>query len=211
MPRKPQTAEQIAARVAKAKATKAAKKAAALEQIGATAPKPLKKLRKIRNLTAEQKKAAADRLAAAREARASNAPSQNTTIAEEVRLLPDDNVFSLKNVRLGIKTNKELLVSMRKYKDSKEASERAQYTNIETYVANLESYLRTGCYTDFRYGENGQNRVTYVCRAMAYHSDGRPKRSVGVIYPDIGLYTQEMYDEDHHKAEIKTRPKKKAA
>lgn len=197
MARKPQTQEQIAARVAKAQATKAAKKNAALAQMGVAAKKPTKKARKARVMTAEQKQAAIARLAAARE---SKGPSTNTMIDADVRNLPDDDMFSLKNVRQWIKTNKELLVAMKGMKDSKEASERASYNNVETYVANLEAYLRSGHYTDLRYGEHGQNTVKYICRAMAYYADGTPKRSVGVMYPDIGLYTQEMEDNDRRKA-----------
>lgn len=195
MARKPQTKEEIAARVAKAQATKAAKKAAALEIVGAPA-RAKKSYKPARKMTPEQKQAAAARLAAAREAKG---PSQNTMIDSDVRSLSDDDVFSLKNVRQWIKTNKELLVAMKGMKESKEASERAAFTNVETYVANLETYLRSGHYADFRYGEHGQNKVLYVCRAMAYYLDGTPKRSVGVVYPDIGLYTQEMEDDDRRK------------
>lgn len=197
MPRQPQTKEQIAARVAKAQATKAAKKTAALAQMGVAATKSPKKFRKGRKLTDDQKKAAAARLAAARE---SKGPSQNSMIDADVRNLPDDDFFSLKNVREWIKTNKQLLVAMKGMQDSKEASERAAYSNVETYIANLEAYLRSGHYTDFRYGERGQSKVKYICRAMAYYADGTPKRSVGVMYPDIGLYTQEMEDNDRRKA-----------
>lgn len=197
MPRQPQTPEQIKARVAKAQATKAAKKAAALGQMGlAPVRKSSKKVRKARVLTDGQKQAAVARLAAAREARG---PSQNSMIAEEVRQLPNDDIFSLNNVRSWIKTNKELLAAMKGMKESKEASERASYANVESYIANLEAYLRSGAYTDFRYGEHGQNKVLYVCRAMAYYADGTPKRSVNVVYPDIGLYTQEMEDADRLK------------
>lgn len=198
MPRQPQTKEQIAARVAKAQATKAAKKNAALAQMGVAVTKTSKKTSyPTRKLTAEQKAAAAARLAAAREAKG---PSQNMLIDPHVRNLPDDDIFSLKNVREWIKTNKQLLFAMKGMRESKEASERAAYMNVETYVANLEAYLRGGHYMDFRFGEHGQNKVTYICRAMAYYADGTPKRSVGVMYPDIGLYTQEMEDNDRRKA-----------
>ena len=197
MPRQPQTKEQIAARVAKAQATKAAKKTAALAQMGVAVTKQTKKLRKGRQLTSEQKQAAVARLAAAREAKG---PSQNSLIDADVRNLPDDDMFSLKNVREWIKVNKQLLIAMKGMQDSKDAAERASYTNVETYVANLEAYLRNGHYTDFRYGAHGQNKVKYICRAMAYHANGTPKRSVGVIYPDIGLYTVEMEDNDRRKA-----------
>lgn len=197
MARQPQTKEQIAARVAKAQATKAAKKSNALAQMGVVAKTSKKKSYQSRKLTTEQKAAAVARLAAAREAKG---PSQNAMIDVDVRNLPDDDTFSLKNVRQWIKTNKDLLGAMKGMKESKESSERARYANVESYVANLEAYLRSGHYLDFRFGENGQNKVTYVCRAMAYYANGYPKRSVGVLYADIGLYTQEMDDDDRRKA-----------
>lgn len=196
MARRPQTKEQIASRVAKAQATKAAKKNAALAEMGVSAKKTSYKA-KARSMTVEQKQAAVARLAAAREAKG---PSLNTMVDPEVRALPDDNIFSLINVRRWIKTNKELLVAMKGMKESKDSGERASYANVEAYVANLEAYLRNGCYADFRYGEHGQNKVKYVCRGMAYYLDGTPKRSVNVVYPDIGLYTQEMEDNDRRKA-----------
>jgi hypothetical protein len=46
---------------------------------------------------------------------------------------------------------------------------------------------------------NGTNKVTYVSAGMAYYTNGTPKRSVGVIYPDIGQYTQEMEDDDRNR------------
>lgn len=196
MARKPQTKEQIAARVAKAQATKAAKKTSALAQMGVVAKTTKKTSYRTRKLTAEQKAAAAARLAAAREAKG---PSQNTMVDSDVRNLPDEHILSLKNVRQWIKTNKELLVSLKSLKDSKEASERAKYNDIETYVANLESYLRNGVYLDFRYGEHAQSKIKYVCSAMAYYANGKPKRTAGVIYPDIGLYTQEMENDDRRQ------------
>jgi len=195
MARKPQTAEQIAARVAKMKATKAAKKAAALEQIGAKTTKP-KKVRTKRTMTAAQKAAAAERLQKAREAKG---PSTNSTIDETVRNLPSDDLFSLTNVRQWIKTNKQLLQAMRDFKNSKDSSERARYTDIETYVANLEAYLRTGVYLDHRYGEERQSKVKMVSVAMSYYPDGTPKRSAGVWYSDIGVYTDEMAQRDHEQ------------
>jgi hypothetical protein len=105
MPRTPLTEEQIKARTAKMKATKAANKAKAMEAVGYV-PTKIKKVRKKRKMTEEQKAAAVARLAKARENRG---PSQNKLIAEEVRNLPDENPLSLKNVRSWIKENKELL------------------------------------------------------------------------------------------------------
>lgn len=189
MARKPLTKEQIAARTAKAQATKAAKKKAALELMGETTTRKPTKIRKKRTMTAAQKKAAAERLAAARKNRG---PSQNKMIDEHVRNLPDDNPLSLKNVREWIKENKQLLSSIKTSKMSKDAAERLFYQRVETYVFNLESYLRNGVYLDMFYGSQMQNKIQHRVVAMAYNKDGTPKRTVGYWYPDIGLYTEEM-------------------
>jgi hypothetical protein len=191
MARKPLTKEQMEAKVAKMKATKAANKAKALEAVGFV-PTKMKKVRKKRVMTEEQKAAAAARLAKARENRG---PSQNKLIDENVRNLPDENPLSLVNVRSWIKENKELLSSIKTFKDSKDAKERMQYISVQTYVQNLEGYLRNGVYLDNRFGSQGQNKIQYRVTNMAYYPDGTPKRTVGYMYPDIGLYTQEMAED----------------
>lgn len=195
MNRRKLTPEEMAAKVAKMKATKAAKKAAALEQVGYTPTK--KKFRKKRNMTEEQKQAARERLA---KARANRGPSTNKLIAENVRNLPDDNPLSLKNVRPWLKENKELLSSIRMNKNSSDAKARAQYQRVETYVANMESYLRNGVWLDMFYGSQGQSKIQYRVqrKGMAYHSDGTPKRTVGFFYEDLGTYwTKEMEVNDN--------------
>lgn len=191
MTRRKLTPEEMAAKVAKMKATKAAKKAAALEQVGFT-PTKIKKVRKKRTMTEEQKQAARDRLA---KARANRGPSTNKLIAENVRNLPDDNPLSLKNVRPWLKENKELLASIRSFKDSKDPKERASYQKTETYVSNIESYLRHGVWVDLFYGSQQQHRIKnrVSIKGMAYYADGTPKRTVGYYYEDIGSeWTKEM-------------------
>ena len=191
MARKPLTKEQMEAKVAKMKATKAANKAKALEAVGFV-PTKMKKVRKKRVMTEEQKAAAVARLAKARENRG---PSQNKLIDENVRNLPDENPLSLKNVREWIKENKELLSSIKTFKDSKDAKERSKYNVVATYVANLEAYLRTGTYLDNCWGSQGQNSIQYRVTNMAYHKDGTPKRTVGYMYPDVGIWTKELEEE----------------
>lgn len=192
MAHKPMTEAQIKARTAKAKATREANKNKALKELGLSTTR--KKVRKPRKMTAEQKAAATERLA---KARANRGPSQNKMIDEHVRNLPEDNPLSLKNVRSWIKENKELLTAIKAFKDSSDSKERAKYTEVETYVANLEAYLRDGTYRDFRYGASMQNKISYKVTVMAYNADGTPKRTVGWLYPDCGIYTQEMADEDN--------------
>jgi len=197
MARKPLTKEQMEAKVAKMKATKAANKAKALEALGMTPVKTTKvKARKKRVMTEEQKAAAIARLAKARENRG---PSQNKMIAESVRSLPDENPLSLANVKEWIRENKDMLKSIKVFKDSKDSKERDRYSQVETYIANLEAYLRDGTYRDWRYGSQMQSKITYKVTHMAYYPDGTPKRMVGALYSDCGVYTQEMAEEENAK------------
>jgi len=206
MARRKLTPEEMAAKVAKMKATKAANKAKALEALGLKTER--KKVRKARKMTEEQKQAARERLAAAR---ANRGPSQNKMIAEEVRNLPDDSPLSLKNVRSWIKENKDMLVAIRDFKDSRDWKERSKFLEVQTYVANLESYLRDGIYRDSFYGSQMQNKIKHRVVAMAYNKDGTPKRTVGVWYPDIGEYTKEMEIADSARKTIPHKSKVRKA
>lgn len=193
MARKPMTEKEKKARAAKSAATRAANKEKALEQMGVQ--RTTVKTRKRRKpMSEEQKKAAAERLAKARAAKqAADGGPQYKSYDESIRDLPEDDVFSIKNVLGWLKYQKELLQSMRGYKNSKDPNERKQYIQTQTYVDNLNTYLRSGVYVSTFYGQEGTSRVKYICRAMAYHKDGTPKRSEGVWYPDIGtVWTQEM-------------------
>ena len=192
MARRKLTAEEMAAKVAKMKATKAANKANALEQLGLKTER--KKVRRTRKMSEEQKQAARDRLA---KARANRGPSQNKLIAENVRNLPDDNPLSLKSVRGWIKENKDLLQAIKSFQDSREWKEREKYLQVQTYVSNLEAYLRDGVYRDLFYGAQMQNKITQRVTHMAYYPDGTPKRTVGFVYPDIGVYTKEMEQDEN--------------
>jgi hypothetical protein len=186
------TAEAAKMKASKTKATKDAKRRAALEEMGLMVDR--KKIRKPRKpMSDEQRQAASERLA---KARAAKGPAKNTMHPEEIRKIPDNETFSIHNVKQWLVNQKELLSSMREYKDSKEPAERARYSATEAYVSNLDNYLRTGVYSDLFYGMNGTNKVKYVCASMAYYTNGTPKRSVGVVYQDIGLYTEEMEKDD---------------
>lgn len=151
--------------------------------------------RKKRQLSEEQRQELRDRIAKAREAKK---PSKQLSIHESIRGLPDTDPFAPPRVRGWISSAKERLQSMRKWKNSKDAKERAMYIDDEVYLANLQNYLRTGIYSDHRWGAEKQHKVSQVCVAMAFYPDGTPKRTVGTWYPDIGgIYTQELADEDN--------------
>ena len=170
---------------------------------------PKKKVRKRRKpMTEEQKQAAAARLEKAREARAAKNPDYGQSgIHPTLRNLPDDHPAHPKKVRQWIKTQKELAASERKSTKQGVKGAYSKQCIHEAYVRNLVKYLRDGDYVDMFYGEYMENKVKRKCVAMAYESDGTPKRDVGVWYPDIGTYTQEMYDED--RGVVLEPPKKK--
>ena len=171
---RPITAEAAKMRASKSKATKDAKRRAALEDMGLMVER--KKIRKPRKpMSDEQRQAAGERLA---KARAAKGPAKNTMYPEELRKIPDDETFSIHNVKQWLLNQKEILSAMRSYKDSKEPAERAKYFQTEAYCANLDSYLRNGIYTDLFYGINGTNKINYTSAGMAYYTDGTPKRSV---------------------------------
>ena len=170
---------------------------------------PKKKIRKRRKpMTEEQKQAAAARLEKAREARAAKNPDYGQSgIHASLRDLPDDHPAHPKKVKRWIKTQKELAASERRaVKQGVKGAYSRQCTH-EGYVRNLVKYLRDGDYVDDFYGEYMEHKIRWKCVAMAYYPDGTPKRSVGVWYPDIGTYTQEMYDEDN--SIVREPPKKK--
>ena len=57
----------------------------------------------------------------------------------------------------------------------------------------MEHYLKHGDWISEYSGKNEEHRVIPRCVAMAYDSNGNPKRTVGVYYPDIhAVWTREM-------------------
>ena len=174
----------------KAKATREAKKQASLDALGFER-KAVKRKRKP--MSEEQKKAATERLAKAREARGADG---SKSVHEDIRDLPEDHFLHWKKVKEWLKSNQEQLKAMRSYKTSKVSKERAEYQDLETYVHNLKRYLSHGVWFDFRYGENREGRIQKVCIAMAYYPDGTPKRTLNTWYPDIAqVWTKELAEE----------------
>lgn len=174
----------------KAKATREAKKQASLDALGFERKK-VKRTRKP--MTEEQKKAAVERLAKAREARGADG---SKSVHKDIRDLPEDHFLHWKKVKLWLKSNQEQLKAMRSYKTSKVSKERAEYQDLETYIYNLKRYLTHGVWFDFRYGENREGRIQKVCIAMAYYPDGTPKRTLNTWYPDIAqVWTKELAEE----------------
>lgn len=210
MTRKKLTSEQQAAKVAKMKATKAANKAKALAEFGLQSER--KKVRKSRKpMTEEQKNAARDRLAKARAAKQKKSPSAPKNVHESVLAKPDENLFSLNNVREWIKYNKDVRAEERRAVRSNVKGAEARVASIDGYIRNMEHYIRTGDWVDNYYGKDQNNKIRWKVWAIGHHFEGpmkgMPKRDVGVLYPDVGVWTQEMHDDYYGIKEVEHKPK----
>ena len=157
------------------------------------------KVRKKRNpMTEEQKAAAAERLAKAREKKAAGDPNYGQSgIHESLRNLPDDYPLHPKKEKVWIKTQKDLANAERKSVRQGIKGALARQGVHEGYVRNMKTYLRSGDWIDMFYGEHQEHRIRHRCVALAYDKDGNPKRNVGTFYPDINMiWTQELENEE---------------
>lgn len=185
----------------KAAETRKKKQQAALEEMGYERKK-VKPKRSRKPMSEEQKKAAAERLAKAREARGHTGAK---SVHASIRDLPEDHPIHWSKVKQWIKDCETSLKQIKSFKDSSVASERSAYQDLDSYIKGMKTYLTTGHWSDFRFGENRENRVQHSCVAMAYDIDGEPKRTVGVFYPDImKVWDEELeeawYGRDHNKS-----------
>ena len=123
---------------------------------------PVKKVRRKRKpMTEEQRVAAAERLAIAREKRFKKNPPKYKNVHPSVLAKPEDHTFSLKNVRQWIKTQKGLL---QKYKSDVRTNVKgaiAKVASTEGYIRHCETYLNSGCWIDNFCGEYQETKVQW--------------------------------------------------
>ena len=160
--------------------------------------KPLKKKRK---LSKEHKEKLRARLA---EMRAKKKPAEYKNIAKSVLALPDDDKYSMKNVKEWIKESKDQVAAFNKtarsMKIAPQDKQKAQNAADakKAYIRYCEHYLKTGDWIGMFSGKEETNMVVPKCTAMAYYPDGTPKRTVGVWYPDIEMvWTKGMDERDY--------------
>ena len=162
-----------------------------------------KKRKRRKPMTEEQKAAAAERLAKAREARAAKNPDYGQSgIHESLRDLPDDAPINPKKVKQWIKTQKDLASAERRANKAGVKGALARMVDHEGYVKHMKTYLRTGDWVDAFYGEHQEKKIRHICRGQAYYwsgpKKGEPKFNVGTYYPMLGtVYSQEMYNADN--------------
>ena len=119
------------------------------------------KVRKKRKpMTEEQKAAAAERLAKAREKKAAGDPNYGQSgTHESLRNLPDDYPLHPKKVKVWIKTQKDLANAERKSVRQGIKGALARQGVHEGYVRNMKTYLRSGDWIDMFYGEHQEHRI----------------------------------------------------
>jgi hypothetical protein len=155
--------------------------------------KPIKKKRKI---SEEHKEKLRARLA---EMRAKKKPAEYKNIAKSVLDLPDDDTYSFKNVKEWIKENKLQVSALGQQARSTGNAPKDKQTALnladskKAYIRYCEHYLRHGDWIGIFSGANEEHKVMPIVIAMAYNTDGTPKRTVGYWYPDIEtVWTKEM-------------------
>jgi len=157
--------------------------------------KPLK-TKKTRKITEEQREALRERM---KLMRAKKTPSEYKNISKMVLNLPDDDTYSFKNIKAWIKHNKEMISALNARSRSRNSTDKERRTSEnlaqskKAYVRYCEYYLKTGDWISMFSGQDEEHKVVPRCVAMAYYSDGTPKRSEGVFYPDIAaVWTKNM-------------------
>jgi hypothetical protein len=115
--------------------------------------------RKRKPMTEEQRKAASERLAKARQKRQAANPPQYKNVHPSVVALPDDDTFSRKNVTEWIKYQKQLLSEHRKAERQGLKHAAMHAADTAAYIRHCEWYLKNGDWIDDRYGKEGTNVV----------------------------------------------------
>ena len=162
----------------------------------------VKKPRKKRKpMTAEQRAAAAERLALAREKKLKENPPKNLSLHASIRNLPESDPLHPKKIRQWIKTQKDLRASYRREVRANTKGALARLSSCDGYIKNMERYLRNGEWVDMFFGEYQNSKIKFRVskKGMAYYSDGTPKRTVGYFYEDIGCEWTIDMNKDYYK------------
>ena len=164
---------------------------------GWKAPKTRKKRKPM---SEEQRAAASERLAKAREKKASADPSYGkSNIHKSLWDLPTDHQLHPDKVKKWMKTQKELASSERANVKKDIKSSIAKLTDHEGYVRDMQSYLKHGDWICMFYGEYQEKKIRSRNVALGYYwygpNIGQPKRDIGTFYPDLGMVWEEGMSE----------------
>ena len=167
------------------------------------ARKKIKPIRKTKTLTTAQKEAQRIRL---EKMRAKKKPPEYKNVHPYVLSLDDEEPYSLKNVKVWIKHNKELITMLNARARNRDMSPKdkqqalIQADDKKAYIRYIEHYIKTGDWIGMFSGQNEMKKVIPKVVAMAYYPDGTPKRTVGYWYPDIkAVWTNELETINRHR------------
>ena len=166
--------------------------------------KPMK-IKRTRKISEEQREVLRKRML---EMRKKRKPAEYKNISKVVLALPDDDIYSFQNVKEWINHNKTVISGLSSQIRGRGVGEKEKrlaeidMTSRKAYIRYCEHYLRTGDWIGMFSGQDEEHKVVPRCSAMAYYSDGTPKRSVGVFYPDINaVWTKNMNESEFGTSE----------
>ena len=84
--------------------------------------------------------------------RAAKKPAQNKSIHPNVLELDDEHPLTAKNVKDWINWNKDKLPELKRAARMKEKGSIAKLADVESYIRNINGYLRGGQWVDDFYG-----------------------------------------------------------
>ena len=119
-------------------------------------------------------------------ARAAKKPPSYKNIHEDVKVLPDDNTLSVKNVKEWEKHNKdrvkELKYKIRRLPKGKEKTllER-EVENRSVYIMNIARYFDTSVWLNLFYGKDQEHKIKWRTISYAYDSEGYIKTSEWMV------------------------------
>ena len=159
-----------------------------------------KRKKKRKPMSEEQKAAAVERLAKAREKKAAADPSYGKSgVHESLWDLPKDHQLHPDKIKVWIKTQTDLARAERAQVKQNVKGAIAKLADHEGYVRHMKSYLKHGDWTDMFYGEYQEKKIRARCRALGYYwygpKIGQPKRDVGTFYPDLGMVWEQGMEE----------------
>ena len=112
----------------------------------------------------------------------------------------DTDPLSMNSVKSWIKHQRDKLKTERYNHRKGDKKALPKMNSIQGYIRQLQYYLENGDYVAAYWGQEEDKIIVSKCTAMAYDADGYAKRTVGVMYPDIGaVWTKEMDDEARGK------------
>jgi len=153
------------------------------------------KRRRRKPMTEEQKAAAVERLAKAREVRLKKNPPKLKHVHPDVLAKPDDDWLSYNKVKGWIKYNKDMIPSLKQEIRANQKGAIAKLESVKGYIRQMETYLKHGVWLSNFAGEDQNRKVVWECVVPAYDKEGNIKRQNGVYYKDLGFVWGEQSDD----------------